>query len=309
MVAATRRINRSHGVPERRRALVFYILLLVIPLTQIAIFYFGVNFQSFFMAFQKLTDGRFVFDIGPNWRSFMNDIHRSGFWKMVGNSFLVYLFGSLSGTILATVFSYYIYKKRTLSNLFKFLLFLPSILPAILLVVMFEKFAGEAVPAFTELWFGKKILSVFDMSNAGSTRFIVVTIYSIWISFGSQVLVYTGAMDQIPVEVIEAGKIDGTNAFTEFIHIILPSILSTVGTFLVAGIASLFTNQNNMLSFFGMMGSLETERTIGFYLYLLIYSDSSMGGYTYASFLGLLCTLIVVPLSLGLRKGIERVVG
>lgn len=308
--AEKRKINRTNKTIFRKGDFIFYCVLLVIPLIQILVFYFGVNFQSFFMAFQKRVGGQFVFDIGPNIEHFKSDISRSGFWQMIGNSILVYVCTSLTGTVLATVFSYYIYKKRTLSNIFKFCLFLPSILPAILLVIMFQMFVSNALPAYTDLLFGIKMPDYFGMEfGGGKTRFIIVTIYTIWISFGSQVLVYTGAMDQIPTEVVEAGRIDGTTPFSEFAHIILPYILSTVGTFLIAGVASIFTNQNNLFSFFNWNQLNENEYTIGYYLYFLVYSDNSYSGYCYASFLGLICTLIVVPLSLAVRKIITKVTG
>ena len=308
MVIAKRKINRKNRTIIKKGDLLFYCLLLIIPLTQIGIFYFGVNFQSFLMAFQKQVDGKFIFDISSNIGLFSRDISRAGFWRMIGNSFAVYLFTSLTGTFLASIFSYYIYKRRTLANFFKFALFLPSILPALLLVIMFQLFVSNAIPAYTQYLTGLEVPDYLGLGFAGTqVRFVIVTIYTIWISFGSQVLVYTGAMDQIPTEVIEAGRIDGTNSFTEFIHIIFPSILSTVGTFLIAGVASIFTNQNNLFSFFNWNSINENEFTIGYYLYRLVYLDSSHSGYCYAAFLGLVCTLIVVPLSFGVRKIIERV--
>ena len=302
-----RKINRRNKTTIKKGDLLFYCCLLAIPLIQIAIFYFGVNFQSFLLAFQKKSGGTFVFDISSNLKRFSNDISKTGFWKMVGNSFIVYLCTSLTGTVLATIFSYYIYKRRTFANFFKFVLFLPSILPALLLVIMFRMFASQAFPAYFEILFKQPMPNYLDIRYSGTQiRFVIITIYTIWISFGSQVLVYTGAMDQIPTEVIEAGKIDGTNSFTEFIHIILPYILATVGTFLIAGVASIFTNQNNLFSFFRWDQVNQNETTIGYYLYTLVYSDNSKGGYCYAAFLGLMCTVIVIPLSFAVRKTIER---
>ena len=302
-----RKVNRKNRMRIRKGDLLFYIILLIIPLAQIAVFYFGVNFQSFFMAFQKRVGGEYIFDMSSNIGLFKNDISRSGFWRMIGNSFAVYLFTSLTGTFLASIFSYYIYKRRTWANFFKFALFLPSILPALLLVIMFQIFVSNAIPAYTQYLTGLEVPDFLGTSYSGTQiRFVIVTIYSIWISFGSQVLVYTGAMDQIPQEVIEAGRIDGTNSFTEFIHIIFPSILATVGTFLIAGVASIFTNQNHLFSFFNWNEINENEYTIGYYLYRLVYLDNSHSGYCYASFLGLICTVIVVPLSFAVRKIVEK---
>ena len=269
--AIRRKINRRSRTTIKKGDLLFYCVLLAIPLIQIAIFYFGVNFQSFMMAFQKRVGGEFIFDISSNISRFTNDISKKGFWIMVGNSFLVYLFTSLTGTVLATIFSYYIYKRRTLSNFFKFVLFLPSILPALLLVIMFRMFVSQAFPAYFEILFKQEMPNFLDIGYSSTQiRFAIITVYTIWISFGSQVLVYTGAMDQIPTEIIEAGKLDGTNSFTEFIHIILPQIFATVGTFLIAGVASIFTNQNNLFSFFKWDAINQSETTIGYYLYTLV---------------------------------------
>ena len=309
VLAKGKKINRIGKTPLKKRDVIFYVLLLIIPITQILIFYFGVNFQSFLLAFQRRDSyGNLIFDASNNWNRFKADIQTKIFWIYIKNSFLVYLFISLTGTVLATLFSYYIYKKRTLCNFFKFVLFLPSLLPAILLVIMFKGFVGSGVPAYLHQWFGLDFSSLNGGGNIflkeNKTTFILITIYSIWISFGSQVLVYTGAMDQISPEVIEAGKIDGTNSFTEFFHIILPSILATIGTFLIVGIASIFTNQNNLFNFYGGGGPRE-HYTIGYYVYLLLKDGE--GNYPYASFIGLVCTMFVLPLTFGVRKLINRV--
>ena len=128
-----------------------------------------------------------------------------------------------------------------------------------------------------------------------------------WISFGAQVLVYSGAMDQIPDEILEAGKLDGTNSFTEFTQIIIPYIIPTVSTFVIVGVATIFTNQNNLYSFYGD-NLIGTDKTIGYYLYYLVSSSGvGMSKYCYASFLGLISTCVAVPLTFLVRRLLERV--
>lgn len=307
MVANKRKLQvnrRGKSVSAFRNGGLFYALLLILPLVQLAIFYFVVNIQSFCMAFQRYdtVNNVYVWDISNNWARFVNDVSQSGFWKMVSNSIVVYLLTVLAGTVLAVFFAYYIYKRRTLANFFKFVLFLPSILPAIVLVAIFKAFASDAVPAYIELLIGTEATSIF---NNYDVRFWVITAFSVWMSFGSQVLVYTGAMDQIPTEVIEAAKIDGAGPMREFASVIVPMTFPTIGTFLIAGVASIFTNQNNIFNFLGT-SALPQEKTIGYYLYVLVYSDTGKTGYCYAAFLGLVCTAIVIPLAFGVRKLIER---
>ena len=136
---------------------------------------------------------------------------------------------------------------------------------------------------------------------------LMPTIYffNIWASFGAQILIYTGAMDQIAPEIIEAGEVDGVKPYQEFFFIVVPMILPTVATFMVASVAALFTNQASLYSFFG--DNVDAENyTIGYYLFELV-NKSGVGKtlYTYASALGIVCTLIAFPLTLGMRRLLE----
>ncbi len=301
-------LKGNTGKRYSRKDLIFYCCLLALPLLQIAIFYFGVNIQSFFMAFQTYNaadGGIYEWDFATNFNRFISEASQSGFWIMVRNSFAVWILTSLAGTTIAVFFSYYIYKKRALYNFFKLVLFLPSILPGIMIVVMFRTFMGEAVPAFAQLLFSKEVQDVF---TNGDLRFWVITLFSIWCSFGSQVLIYTGSMDQIPTEVIEAGKLDGAGPMIELFKIVIPYILPTLTTFLVAGIAGIFTNQNGLYSFVGDR-AMPQDRTIGYYLYILVSGDANgKSGYCYASFLGLLSTLVALPLTYLARKVANKAV-
>jgi len=298
-----RKINFSKGQKHTKGDLLFYCALLLIPLVQVGIFYFGVNIQSICMAFQtyEADTGTFVWNISKNFQQFAVQVQSSGFWKMVSNSVIVFLCSTIFSTGFSLLFSYYIYKKRFLSNFFKFVLFLPSVLPGILLVVMYKTYLQEAIPAY-QAWFGgiKEVIKPLDNPNL---TFFIVTAYTIWLSFGSQVLIYTGAMDQVSPEIIEAGKIDGANSFVELVHIIFPTILPTLSTFLLAGVAGIFTSQNNLYSFFGNNVD-PADKTIGYELYKLV--REGMGSYCYASFFGMVCTLVALPLTLGLRKLLLR---
>ena len=296
-----RNVNNSRGFAHTKGDILFYVLVLIIPIAQICIFYFGVNFRNILMAFQRqdLTNFEQPYSWSTiNFKLFANNIKDKTFWTMVGDSFLVWLCTQFAGTVMALFFSYYIYKRKTLYRIFKFVLFLPSIIPALLLVLIFTKFTSEAVPTFLH--------TEHDLLTDSKTYFWVVTIFSIWISFGSQVLVYSGAMNQIPTEVLEAGKLDGVTPFREFISLVVPYILPTVGTFLIAGVATIFTNQLNLFSFFGE-GVPGMDKTIGYYLYILVAAQSASSiDYCYAAFLGLLSTLVAVPLTFAVRKLVSK---
>lgn len=300
-----RNVNGRGTFARNKGDLLFYCLVLLIPLTQIALFYFGVNFQSILMSFQTYSTVNDVFTWNPqvNINQFINEVKTANFWIMVRDSLVVWLCTQLAGTVLALFFSYYIYKKRTLAKFFKFVLFLPSIIPALLLVFIFRFFMNSAIPAF---FIKDGVLPAGLLTNS-KTYFWIITAFTVWISFGAQVLVYSGAMDQIPEEMLEAGKLDGANSFTEFTRLIIPYIIPTVSTFVIVGVATIFTNQNNLYSFYGD-NLIGVDKTIGYYLYYLVSSSGAgMSKYCYASFLGLVSTCVAVPLTFLVRRLLERV--
>ena len=299
-----RNVNTNNSFAKNKGDILFYCLVLIIPLTQIAIFYFGVNFQSILMSFQSYNTNRnfFYWDFGANIHTFLDEVKTAGFWIMVRDSVVVWLCTQFAGTVFALFFSYYIYKKRTLFKFFKFVLFLPSIIPGLLLVLIFQLFMNSALPAF----FGEEGAVLEPFLTHSRSYFWIITAYTVWISFGSQVLVYSGAMDQIPDEMLEAGKLDGATPFREFVSLVVPYILPTITTFIIAGVATIFTNQNNLYSFFENR-IIGQDKTIGYYLYYLVSSSGNgMSNYCYASFLGLVSTCVAVPLTFIVRKVLKR---
>ena len=129
--------------------LIFYICLVALPLLQLAIFYVYVNFNSILMSFQTYDQlsGKFVWNVGANFTRLWTELTKTSILKDAFlNSLSVWLLMSIFGRFLAILFSYYIYKKCVMSKVFKFFLFLPSVLPGILLLLVFKLFANEAIP-------------------------------------------------------------------------------------------------------------------------------------------------------------------
>lgn len=299
----TTKIKRKGDISE----LIFYICIIALPLLQILIFYFYVNFNSLALAFKRYTGeitDTFVWDFKVNFVDLMEDLTNNVLLDALKNSLIVWVFTAAIGTFLSILFAYYIYKKWAIAKVFKFFLFLPSVLPSILLVIVFKFFASEAIPGYLSEIFG---VTVSPLLKRGSlTLMPTVIFYNVWVCFGAQLLIYTGAMDQIAPEIIEAGKVDGVSPTREFFSIVLPMILPTVSTFVVANVATLFTNQANLYTFFGDAVDY-SNYTIGYYLFELVNKEGyGKSAYTYASLLGIICTLFAFPLTMLARKLLNR---
>ena len=285
------------------KKLIFYIVCFALPVIQFLIFYVGVNFQSILLAFQKY-DGKttsFYFDKQDLWVNFKKVFEEltetNTLLIALKNSLILWGATSIIGTVAAVFFSYYIYKQKGTGRFFRFILFIPSILPAILLAIVFKLFTGDVIPV---LFDAPKVLEA-----APDVRFTAVVFYTVWIGFGTQILLYTGTMEQISPAVIEAGQIDGVTPMKELWYIVIPEVIPTIGTFLVAGVAGAFMNQANLYNFYGQTASSDNY-TLGYYMFSMVQKNIELGYgeafYPYASAVGLCCTLLAVPPTLLLRK-------
>ena len=92
--------------------LIFCLLGIALPLLQFIIFYIVVNFNSFFLAFKsydKLT-GEYSWVQWSNFARVWSELTESTLLRdALKYSVIVWFFTSLVGTVLAVVFSYYIF--------------------------------------------------------------------------------------------------------------------------------------------------------------------------------------------------------
>lgn len=295
---------------KKTNDLIFCLLLIAVPMIQFCIFYLGVNINSFAMVFQEWVETDPIMGTGhyelvdsffENFKGLFMYIEEGegGFWIAMKNSGISFLVITLTGISFSLIFSLYIFKKGFGSGLFRILLFAPSILSAAVTVTMYKYF----VTGFSEkLWgIGNGLLD-----RSASTEFGTILFYNIWISFGTQVLMYSGAMNGIDPSIIEAAQLDGANPFCEFFNIILPLIFPTIQTFLVTGIAALFVNQINLVAFNGLTADMHVK-TVGYYLFTEgeFAMDIPERMPILATF-GVLLTLIAAPITLLSKWALDK---
>jgi ABC-type sugar transport system permease subunit len=288
--------TKNHFQKKRLRDLIFCALVLAVPVAQFIIFYVVVNFNSIIMTFQRYENGEFVFNGLKNFQLMWNEIANDGILYALKNSLIVYVCSSLLGLTLSLVFSFYIYKKMPLSKTFRVFLYLPSILSSMVTVTVFKLLVEIGI---------KDALSLNDglLSNP-DTKMGTVIFFQLLMGFGTQILMYSGAMNALDKSIIEAAKLDGASPFREFYSIILPLIFPTIETFIVTGIAGLFVNQMNLFSFYGRAAKTELI-TVGYYLFKSV--DVASGAeYPLLATYGVALTLIAVPMTLGSRYLLEK---
>lgn len=303
----------------RHKSKIFYGVLCALPLLQFVIFYVGVNLNSFLMAFQKFTmtesvDGTYskvvtwTFDNFSMWFE-KNSLYYS--WTTLGNaigvSCKVYLISVCTGVPLGLLFSYYIYKKLWGASMFRVFLFMPAIVSSIVMVLIYKFFVNEAFPQYIEKLFGVEMKGL--LNGSAKQTFAVVAFYNVYVSFGTTVLMYSNKMAGISPEIIEAAHIDGVTTVKEFWYVILPLAFPTVSIFLITGVATLFTNQYNVFSFFNGYGTTpETLRPLGYVIFDRAQANASVGREELPPLaaLSMMLTLVAIPLTFGLKHLLEK---
>ena len=286
----------------------FYTLLVLLPSLQFLLFYVFVNFNSFLLAFKifpnaVMTEYEFAWDNFSLW--FNNAVKNAELKAAIGISIKSYLISFVISVPLGLFFSYYMFKRMPGSKLFRVLLFMPSIISAAVLSTIFkmvtDRVLGGSDGILSDL-FGKTV-----NFWSGENKYTFTMVFNIFVGFGTSVLMYTNKMDAISPEIIESAHLDGANGVKEFWYIILPQAFSIVQVFLMTGFAGIFSNQLNLL----MLFEYEVGRDVQTVGYLLWRSVNRAGGDItqlgpYAA-LGLMITIIIVPLTFLLRWTMQKV--
>lgn len=102
----------------------------------------------------------------------------------------------------------------------------------------------------------------------GSSKWalLAVAIVLLWKDLGYNILMYSGALQQIPKELYEAASVDGAGAVSKFFHITLPQLKPTTFMLTILGIISSL----QMWSFVQIItngGPGTSTYTLGLYIY------------------------------------------
>ena len=297
--------TKKHRKKMKRRTkrLIFYICVVALPLIQFCIFYIGVNFNSITLAFKEFSaeTNNYVFAGFDNFKQIYSDWVNYPVLKTALKNSLILYGVTLVCMAFSTLFSYFIYKKRTLSTLYKIVLFLPNIVSGLILALIYKYFTERAVPEFTFAAFGQSISGLLSNSQ---TSFVAILVFNVLLSFGTQTLLISGAMEGVSDSITDAAKIDGCTPVQEFIHITVPMIWPTITKFLILGVAGVFTNQMCLYAIYGENAEF-SNMTIGYWL----YRETLFGGvdrYPYLAAMGLVLTAIAVPITYLLKWATKK---
>jgi len=181
-------------------------------------------------------------------------------------------------------------KKAPMPNFFKSLYFIPALTSIIVAGIVFRLAFGTL-----ETSLANRFIGLFGaapkmwLQFSGSSTFVLVLL-TLWRWMGVNIVYFYSAIQSIPADLHEAGKIDGANTIQAFLHITLPSIRPTliyVLTITVLGGFSMFTES---VALWQQSNPGGIGRTIVGYMYMMGITKNNMG---LASAIGITLLLLV----------------
>lgn len=297
-----------------KKKAIFFALIVTPFLLHLAVFYFYVNIETFILAFQKYT-----YSTG----SMSMEVHFAGVSNFITafkwltaestyytNMLINYAVKFTIGYVLTLFFSYYIYKRLPMSGFFKYMLYLPHILSALLMSLLYKLLIGNVYQEIMLNWFGKDVAFLDNViSSPQIVRLFVIIFYSTLTGFGVNSLVYSSTMDGIDPSLVESAHLDGANLLQEFWLLTMPMIWKTFMTFVMVTLTGIFTDQMGLFNFYGSQAEGDIQ-VIGYKMYIgalhadLVYKNSGVGSvitYSGLSAAGLMITAVLTPIVLTTR--------
>lgn len=282
---------------------IFVLTMLSIPLIIFINGWVFVNFNSVLMAF-KLPSGEWSLD---SFRAVFDNIKGTTLNKdfaiatALKNTGLWFLKSTLM-LPFELLISYFLYKNIKGSKVFQVIFYLPGIVSGVAMATAFSNFIAPNGP-FGQILLKLGVEKVPKFLANSDYAMPTLLFYSVWLGWGGNMLLLVGALARIPVEVLEAARIDGVKPFKEFTMFIIPLVWGTLSTLFILNMTNIFGEVGPVMLF--TQGDFETA-TMGYWIFYKL----QMGGvseYNEVAATGLLLTAIAVPVVMTIRWLIEKV--
>ncbi len=280
---------------------IFYACFLAVPLFMFIVNNFVINGTSLILSFQEYDEfNRYLGFSFKNYSGLWSFMTSANTVEMIKRSLLVHFTSMVVCNIIPITFSFYVYKKFPGHNIFKIMLFLPSLFSGMITVSIFKVFCNSVIPKLV----GCKALLLPKSDGLFGTLFF----YQLWSGLGGGLLTHLAVMHAIDPSINESAQLDGVGFYGELWYIVLPSAYRVLTLGLITSWANIFGNTLNLFPFIGK-NEPENANMLGHHIYVRTLNaaeTNSQMEYGFLSAYGLMVTCIVTPLTLLTRYLINK---
>lgn len=196
------------------------------------------------------------------------------------------------------VIAFVLARTKVLFKFFRTTFFMPSVISAAAISVLFVCFFNTDVGAFnvilSKMGFGEAIADKTWLSDPDLVLYFVA-VPSVWQYMGQQIIIFLAAIQGLSEEMFEAAEIDGANSFTMFFKIVLPNmkeIIEVVAVLVTTGALKAF--DHSWIMTWGGPGSSSAYMAVQMYKEVFKNGNFGYGSAIAISILFISLALVVI---------------
>ncbi|WP_426510839.1 carbohydrate ABC transporter permease [Dactylosporangium sp. McL0621] len=220
-----------------------------------------------------LTGGDQGFVGFENYTKVLSDEH---FWKVIGNTFGLFIVATVPQLILALMIASWLNKKMRARTPIRMGVLIPNITSVAAVGIVFGLIFADRYGLAN--WLIQSVgFHPVEWRNHRWSSWTAIAFMVDWRWTGYNALIYLAAMQAVPKELYESASLDGASAFRRFwritVPLIQPTILFTVIISTIGGM-QLFTEP--LLFNYGRIqgGSLNEFQTVAMYIYETTFTNN-----------------------------------
>ena len=284
---------------RRRRKLQenFPFLIMIFPAVLVVFLFNYLPIYGVLIAFQDFMPGDEILSENTIWIGFDNFkrfFSDPQFWPLMGNTFLICIFGFIIGFPLPIIISLMLnsLKSKKVGKVLQTIFTGPHFISLVVMVGMLTLFFGRYglvnnIVAAT----GGERYSYFLENSAFRPLYILS---SNWQDFGWSAIIYIAALSNVDPQQHEAAILDGASRFQRVIHVDLPAIMPMISVMLIMSIGGLMGVGYEKALLMQTDGNLAVSELISTYVYKRGLTGVPDQGY--ATAIGLFNSIINVVL-------------
>ena len=184
-----------------------------------AVFAWYPVLRNVVLAFQEVNFVRGSSWVGlDNFRFVLEDPRFATAWRNTG---LFTLYALLLGFGVPFVTAVLINEFRHARAYFRILVYLPVMLPPVVVALMWKWFYEPGNGLINEI-LSTAQLPTLEWTNSRTTALISLVIVATWANMGTTTLIYLAALQTIPGELYEAAELEGAGIWRRLWHITIP---------------------------------------------------------------------------------------
>ena len=206
---------------------------------------------------------------------------------------MLYGFGStLLQNILGLLAALYVNKNFRGRNAMRVIMYMPIMISALLMGKIMYYFFQYDGGVFNEMLSLLQLNPVY-WTESGTSSAIIITLVNSWQYMGLCMLIYLSGLQGVPTAYREAARLDGANAWQEFIHVVFPLLIPAITTAVVTNLIGGFKMYDVIVSLTGG-GPANKSMSLSFYITKLYFTDEKAG---YSSSVGVALFFIIMVIT------------